>query len=317
MKNKLVRFVFCLLVFFKGNSIELQFKGVKTNDFSNISVEFLQYIKNVFDLETFIETGTWTGNTTSIAAKVFSEVYSVELSKKCFLYVKNKLRDDKNIHLYHGDSPKFLQNILVKKKERILFWLDAHYSGGLTVRGDKNTPILDELKAIGESNIRDSVILIDDLRCFCSSDLHVIDETIKGYPTFKQLFMAIKGINPSYEVLVYGDCALAYIDDGISPSLALKLMTKSRMSEESDGNCLDLRFKDILDEEKEAIKKLTIVLSDVVQKSMPSLASPYKLWYSMILLGENKGREARDLLIQCLNFNYQSEKIKNFIVTCL
>ena len=49
-----------------------------------------------------------------------------------------------------------------------MFWLDGHYSGKGTAKGKKETPILEELKTIFDTNDLRYVILIDDARHFGS-----------------------------------------------------------------------------------------------------------------------------------------------------
>ena len=51
-------------------------------------------------------------------------------------------------------------------EERALFWLDAHYSGGDTAKGQSNTPVMSELEAILAYSRRNDIILVDDLRYF-------------------------------------------------------------------------------------------------------------------------------------------------------
>lgn len=56
--------------------------------------------------------------------------------------------------------------IIVKEiTSKAIFWLDGHYSGGITARGDKDCPIWEELKAIFSTNT-EHIILIDDARLF-------------------------------------------------------------------------------------------------------------------------------------------------------
>ncbi len=47
--------------------------------------------------------------------------------------------------------------------------MDAHYSGANTGKGELETPILSELEAILNSDVKGHVILIDDARCFNGS----------------------------------------------------------------------------------------------------------------------------------------------------
>ena len=53
-----------------------------------------------------------------------------------------------------------------KLEEPTLFWLDGHYSGGVTARGSKETPILDEVDKILSTKESRHVLIVDDARCF-------------------------------------------------------------------------------------------------------------------------------------------------------
>ena len=48
------------------------------------------------------------------------------------------------------------------------FWLDGHYSAGVTLRAPQETPIIDELAAIAAAlpQLGRVAVMIDDLRCF-------------------------------------------------------------------------------------------------------------------------------------------------------
>jgi hypothetical protein len=65
-----------------------------------------------------------------------------------------------------GDSGKKLPELLNGKYRRALFWLDGHYSSGVTARSEVDTPIIVELEAILGHPIKQHVILIDDARRF-------------------------------------------------------------------------------------------------------------------------------------------------------
>lgn len=81
--------------------------------------------------------------------------------------------------LLHGDSGKLLPEVVDKLKAPALFWLDGHYSCGLTAKGALETPIRAELQAIFSSAITGHVILIDDVRCFDGShDYPHLDELL-------------------------------------------------------------------------------------------------------------------------------------------
>ena len=131
-----------------------------------------------FSTEIFIETGTYHGAMILGTKKFFNQIYSIELDKDLYLKAKKLFRKYDNIHILQGDSSKVLPELLDKIKKPCLFWLDAHYSGGVTAKGNLNTPIIIELKSIFSHQINDHVILIDDARCFTGEE---------DYPTIKAL----------------------------------------------------------------------------------------------------------------------------------
>lgn len=115
-----------------------------------------------FAIDTLIETGTYLGQMVSATKNTFKEIFSIELDNELFEKAKKKFARYPHIHIIHGDSGKILLEILASLKKPCLFWLDAHYSGGITAKGDVETPIKEELEAILRHSVRDHVILIDD-----------------------------------------------------------------------------------------------------------------------------------------------------------
>lgn len=81
----------------------------------------------------------------------------------------------------HGDSGKILPEILASLNKPCLFWLDAHYSDGITAKGDVETPIVSELEAIFNHSIQSHVILIDDARCFIGENDYPTIDWLREY----------------------------------------------------------------------------------------------------------------------------------------
>lgn len=116
-----------------------------------------------YGLKTFIETGTCYGNACEVARKTFDDVYSIELSKEYHDYAKGRFHSFSNVHLLFGDSGQILRKLLLEIPDTpTLFWLDAHYSGGDTAKGQTDPPTELELDVIHELR-PGSVILIDDM----------------------------------------------------------------------------------------------------------------------------------------------------------
>jgi hypothetical protein len=140
--------------------------------------ELIKAYARAYHLSTLVETGTYFGEMVEATLNDFEEIYSVELSKDLYKKAANKFRLHKKVHLFQGDSSQVLPQILKKIKQPTLFWLDAHYSAGVTVKGDTNTPVLAELEVLLNHPIKKHLILIDDAREF----------TGKGdYPTLSQV----------------------------------------------------------------------------------------------------------------------------------
>ena len=129
-----------------------------------------------FNLKTFVETGTFLGFMIEIMKYRFEKIISIELDQELFDKATFKFSSEKNIEIVHGDSANMLPVVLQKLSEPALFWLDGHYSGGVTAKGELHTPIIEELESILKNSTRGHVILIDDARCFVdNSDYPSID----------------------------------------------------------------------------------------------------------------------------------------------
>lgn len=142
------------------------------------------------NLKTFIETGTAGGLMIKAIGKNFDKIISIELDDFLFKNAKENFANNKNVTLIHGDSGEKLVEILPKINEPSLFWLDAHYSGEGTAKGEYDTPIIKELLTIFSRKNKRDIILIDDARCF---------DGTHDYPTVQQ----IKDLVGSYDYLSF------------------------------------------------------------------------------------------------------------------
>jgi hypothetical protein len=135
---------------------------------------------NRFRLVTFVETGTYLGDTLALVAQsVHYQCISIELDSACYREVHRRFADYPNVRLLQGDSGALMPNVITDLRQPALFWLDGHYSGGITAKGDLETPVIAELQAIFASQIQGHVILIDDVRCFDGThDYPYLDELL-------------------------------------------------------------------------------------------------------------------------------------------
>ena len=130
-------------------------------------------------------------------APFFRKIYTVELSEELYKRTAYRLHHLKHVEFRQGDSTEVLPKFVKSLKKPALFWLDGHYSGGVTAQGSCDTPIWAELEAIIESRYsKENAILIDDARCFVS------DGEYKDYPTIKAVeeWVHTKLTNHSFDV---------------------------------------------------------------------------------------------------------------------
>lgn len=119
-----------------------------------------------FNMKTFVETGTHRGAMVWAVRNKFEKIYSIELDESLFEKARQKFSEYKHIEIIHGDSGKEIVKVLSKISDPCLFWLDGHFSEGITARGEKDTPIEEELLHIYRHDLKNHVILIDDARLF-------------------------------------------------------------------------------------------------------------------------------------------------------
>ena len=102
-------------------------------------------------IRTLIETGTYMGDMLVAQRPNFDQLFSVELSAELFQIATHRFKGDSKIKLFQGDSSTKLAEIVTSLHDRAIFWLDGHYSGGVTAKGNKNCPVNEELEVIVKS----------------------------------------------------------------------------------------------------------------------------------------------------------------------
>lgn len=153
-----------------------------------------------FPGDVLIETGTYLGDGVAGAIEAgYKQIISIELNKNLATNASKRFEDNKNVKIICGRAHEVLPAILLNfRKEKIVFWLDAHYSACGTSGEDDPQPLLKELAAIEEwkntFEIEFPTIIIDDLRTFsyeqCSfSEKEILDAIAKinfGYVFHKE-----------------------------------------------------------------------------------------------------------------------------------
>lgn len=139
-----------------------------------------EYVK-VYDLKIFIETGTYMGEMVEAMKNNFDTIYSIELSEKFARKAQRYFKAKKYIKIIQGDSGREIEKIMKEVDRPALFWLDGHYSAGGTAKGEKDTPVLEELFHILAAEDMRHVILIDDARAFGRLATYPTVEALKSF----------------------------------------------------------------------------------------------------------------------------------------
>ena len=161
-----------------------------------VKEELIRDYAKTFKTNVLIETGTYLGDMVHAMKKSFSRIVSFELDQQLAVQARERFAADKQVEIVQGDSGKRLGDYLKTINEACLFWLDGHYSGGITAKGNLETPIKNELQSILSHPVAGHVILIDDARCFTGEN---------DYPTVEELQQFVKTHKPELKFAVDTD----------------------------------------------------------------------------------------------------------------
>ena len=131
---------------------------------------------------TWVETGTYLGETASFLAKKTAnrDVISLEPSPELYAFATKKWKHISNLKIINQSSEQGFELTVSQLSGVINFWLDGHNSGDVTFQGEEISPIKLELEVITRylANFSSVSIFIDDVRLFNGRD---------GYPSSSQL----------------------------------------------------------------------------------------------------------------------------------
>lgn len=162
-------------------------------------------MKDSFNIVSFIETGTYKGDTAIWASKYFKNVMTIENSKIFYdEIVKNKNPD--NIEFLFGDSNEILKQIVPKLGKSAIFWLDAHWCGGDSFGEKSQCPLIQELDTIIKTQIP-HFIFIDDARLFMSPP--PLPNQIDQWPTIDMIIQTIQSGQDHYYIVIFEDVIIA------------------------------------------------------------------------------------------------------------
>ena len=145
-----------------------------------IKTDTIAAIGKQFNLTTLVETGTFHGDTLWALRDRFRNLISIEIDEELHRKATKRLAGYQNIKLVRGDSAKAIAAVLAELRGPALFFLDGHYSGGVTGKGEEVSPVIKELRHIFKHPDTNHVILIDDARLFGK-------KAGEGYPELEEV----------------------------------------------------------------------------------------------------------------------------------
>lgn len=268
---------------------------VRSREPENMSLEesYIKMTARASKATIIVETGTYKGDSTEKMAKHFKQVHSIELGTDLFETAKKRFINHKNIHLYNGDSAQILPSIIKKLKGKIVFFLDAHFSLFDTACGSQNTPILTELEIIKKAGIKDSFIIIDDIRMFYKPPTTANNTFIAGYPTVNDLVDKLLEINSSYKIAMVYDTLIAFCaSDTITVSPIVRATTLSRLYNGNNYLIDHVLTAELYIAQAKGKEKETLI--DLGQRwieqwsSGTAISQHFALWYGLILMEQEE-----------------------------
>jgi len=161
-------------------------------------------------IATFVETGTFRGDSVDLVRRFFAEIHTCELSVELHHAARARFQDDPLVHCHRGSSPDVLKSLVQQMTEKpILFWLDAHWCAADRSKVDESQcPLLEELEAITPLHPK-SVVWIDDARYFMAPPPKPMDS--HRWPTFNQVLDRLQRMSPESRQIVFAnDTILLY-----------------------------------------------------------------------------------------------------------
>lgn len=134
---------------------------------------------------TWVETGTYLGDTTAFLAGFADRVITLEPAKEIFDRASARFADNSRVEVLNTSSEEAFAELIPSLSGDVSFWLDGHYSGGPTFQGGLDCPLKVELAEIAKNLKRfaNVAVLVDDIR-LCGP---AANTDYSGYPTLDEL----------------------------------------------------------------------------------------------------------------------------------
>jgi hypothetical protein len=169
--------------------------------------EIIEKVRATFQVSTFVETGTYRGDTAAWASERFDRVLTIEGSPEFQRQAQERHAQRGNIEFLLGDSRSMLREVLSRLGSTpALFWLDAHWMPGSFGKAQE-CPLLEEIEAIYQSPA-EHFILIDDARLFLAPP--PLPHRASDWPDISTVLTALGSTGrPANYTVVYNDVIIS------------------------------------------------------------------------------------------------------------
>ena len=166
------------------------------NGDSFIANNFLK-LKQRFNVENIVETGTYEGNTAIFLARNFKNVFTIECNEEIIKKANDNIKNaNVNVNLIFGKSEEVLELVLSKIDNNTIFYLDAHWYG--------HCPLKNELNSIKKFNLK-PVIAIHDFYVPGSKNL--------GYDVYNNQSFTYEWIKEDLDLIYENNYSYFYNND--------------------------------------------------------------------------------------------------------
>ena len=159
--------------------------------------ELITTLQQQHGIQSFVESGTYYGETAIWASDLFDSVVTIERSEEIFQKIDKAQHP--GIQFICGDTRQTLQKIVPALPRPALFWLDAHWSGGQTYGAQDECPLLGELEIINAA-LPEHFLLIDDARFFLSPP--PLPHRPEQWPGITEIVLALQASHRRYVVII-------------------------------------------------------------------------------------------------------------------
>jgi len=149
----------------------------------------LRRVQKQYGQPLFVETGTYLGDTPLALRDCFDSIWTIEIDAALHAAAAERLAPHKNIICLLGSASACLRQLAPVLTKPTIFWLDSHYSGPGTGRGDCDLPVLEELAIIRNFCPAGSAVVIDDVSSYCAAS---------GTSKLSDILSSLENIDPKW-----------------------------------------------------------------------------------------------------------------------